>query len=47
MVLAYAGRLKLPTPMTSQAQTLYRLLVHLGHAELDTSAVLKVYDSRG
>ena len=46
MVLAYAGRLKLPTPMTAQAQTLYRLLVHLGHAELDTSAVLKVYEPR-
>jgi 3-hydroxyisobutyrate dehydrogenase-like beta-hydroxyacid dehydrogenase len=46
MVLAYAGRLKLPTPMTSQAQTLYRLLVHLGHAELDTSAVLKVFEPR-
>lgn len=46
MVLAYAGRLKLPTPMTAQAQTLYRLLVHLGHSELDTSAVLKVYEPR-
>jgi 3-hydroxyisobutyrate dehydrogenase len=46
MVLAYAARLKLPTPMTSQAQTLYRLLVHLGHAELDTSAVLKVFEPR-
>jgi len=46
MVLAYAGRLKLPTPMTAQAQTLYRWLVHLGHAELDTSAVLKIYEPR-
>jgi 3-hydroxyisobutyrate dehydrogenase-like beta-hydroxyacid dehydrogenase len=46
MVLAYAARLKLPTPMTSQAQTLYRLLVHLGHAELDTSAVLKIFEPR-
>jgi 3-hydroxyisobutyrate dehydrogenase-like beta-hydroxyacid dehydrogenase len=30
--------------MTAQAQTLYRLLAHLGHTELDTSAVFKLYE---
>ena len=44
MVQELAADLKLPTPMTAQAQTLYRMLVHMGHAELDTSAIVKVID---
>ena len=45
MVQAFAKDLQVPTPMTAQAQTLYRMLAHLGHAELDTSAVLKLYET--
>ena len=44
MVLAFAKDLQVPTPMTAQAQTLYRMLAHLGHTELDTSAVFKLYE---
>jgi 3-hydroxyisobutyrate dehydrogenase len=44
MVQAFAKSLQVPTPMTAQAQTLYRMLAHLGHTELDTSAVLKLYE---
>jgi 3-hydroxyisobutyrate dehydrogenase len=44
MVQSFAADLKIPTPMTAQAQTLYRMLVHMGHAELDTSAIVKVID---
>ena len=44
MVSAFAGGLKAPIPMTSEALNLYRLLVHLGHAELDTTAIVKVFD---
>jgi 3-hydroxyisobutyrate dehydrogenase len=44
MVSAYAGGLKAPTPMMGEALSLYRMLIHLGHAELDTSAVLKLYE---
>ena len=43
MVSEFAGSLKLPLPMAGQALTLYRMLVHLGHAELDTAAVVKLY----
>jgi 3-hydroxyisobutyrate dehydrogenase-like beta-hydroxyacid dehydrogenase len=39
-----AAGLKAPTPMMGEALSLYRILVHLGHAELDTGAVLKVYE---
>ena len=35
-----------PTAMTAEALTLYRMLVHRGHSELDTSAVFKLYESR-
>jgi hypothetical protein len=28
----------------SEALSLYRMLVHLGHAELDAAALLKLYD---
>lgn len=44
MVNELAGQLKAPTPMMGEALTLYRMLVHLGHAELDTAAVLKLYE---
>ena len=44
MVLEFSGELKAPIPMTGEALGLYRILVHRGHAELDTSAVLKVYE---
>lgn len=44
MVQDFAAELKMPTPMTAQAQTLYRMLVHKGHSELDTSAIVKVFD---
>jgi 3-hydroxyisobutyrate dehydrogenase-like beta-hydroxyacid dehydrogenase len=44
MVLAWTKELQVPTPMTAQAQTLYRMLARLGHQELDTSALLKLYE---
>jgi 3-hydroxyisobutyrate dehydrogenase len=47
MVNEFAGALKAPVPMTGEALSLYRLLIHLGHAELDTSAVYKLYERGG
>jgi 3-hydroxyisobutyrate dehydrogenase-like beta-hydroxyacid dehydrogenase len=47
MVHEYAAGLKAPTPMMGEALSLYRILVHLGHAELDTGAILKIYDRTG
>jgi 3-hydroxyisobutyrate dehydrogenase len=44
MVSVFAGQIKAPMPMTGEALNLYRMLVHLGHAELDTSAIVKVFD---
>jgi 3-hydroxyisobutyrate dehydrogenase len=44
MVNEFAGSLKAPTPMMSEALTLYRMLAHLGHTELDTAALLKLYE---
>jgi 3-hydroxyisobutyrate dehydrogenase len=44
MVNGLAGDLKSPVPMLGQALTLYRMLVHRGHAELDGVAVLKLYE---
>jgi 3-hydroxyisobutyrate dehydrogenase-like beta-hydroxyacid dehydrogenase len=44
MVNDFAAGLKAPTPMMGEALSLYRILVHLGHAELDTAAVLKVFE---
>lgn len=44
MVNEFAGGLKAPIPMTGEALSLYRMLVHLGHAELDTAALVKVYE---
>ena len=44
MVNAFAGGLKAPVPMTGEALSLYRMLVHRGYAELDTGAIFKLYD---
>ena len=44
MVSEFAGALKAPTPMMGEALSLYRMLAHLGHTELDTAAVLKLYE---
>jgi 3-hydroxyisobutyrate dehydrogenase len=44
MVNEFAGALKAPVPMMGGALSLYRMLVHLGHSELDTAAVFKVYE---
>lgn len=46
MVDAYANKLDTPTPMLDQALALYRQLVDAGHAELDTAAVFKLYETR-
>ena len=47
MVNEFAGGLKAPAPMTGEALSLYRMLIHLGYAELDTSAVFKLYERDG
>ncbi len=44
MVNEFAGGLKAPAPMTGEALSLYRMLIHQGFAELDTSAVFKLYE---
>ena len=44
MVNEFAGGLKAPVPMTGEALSLYRMLIHLGYAELDTSAIFKLYE---
>ena len=44
MVSEFAAGLKAPTPMMGEALQLYRVLAHLGHTELDTGAILKVYE---
>ncbi len=44
MVNEFAAGLKAPTPMMGEALSLYRMLIHLGYAELDTGALLKLYD---
>ncbi len=47
MLHKFAGGLKVPLPMTAEALSLYRLLIHLGHAELDSTAVFKLYERPG
>jgi 3-hydroxyisobutyrate dehydrogenase len=42
MVSEFAGGLK--APMLGEALSLYRMLVRLGHSELDTSAIFKLYE---
>lgn len=44
MVNEFAGALKAPIPMAGEALSLYRILVHLGHSELDTAALVKIYE---
>jgi 3-hydroxyisobutyrate dehydrogenase-like beta-hydroxyacid dehydrogenase len=44
MVNAFAGSLKAPIPMAGEALSLYRMLIHRGHAELDTGAIYRLYD---
>jgi 3-hydroxyisobutyrate dehydrogenase-like beta-hydroxyacid dehydrogenase len=44
MVNEFAGGLKAPAPMTCEALSLYRMVIHHGFAELDTSAVFKLYE---
>ncbi len=46
MVHDIARTLKVPTPMSSQAASLFRILVSKGHAEKDGIAVLKLYDQK-
>ena len=47
MLNEFAGGLKSPLPMAGQALSLYRMLIHLGYAELDTGAVFKLYERAG
>jgi len=47
MVNEFAGGLKAPAPMTGEALSLYRMLIHRGYAELDTAAVFKLYERDG
>jgi 3-hydroxyisobutyrate dehydrogenase-like beta-hydroxyacid dehydrogenase len=44
MVNEFAGGLKAPVPMMGEALSLYRMLIHLGHSELDTAAIFKLYE---
>ncbi len=44
MVNDFAGGLKAPAPMTGEALSLYRMLIRQGFAELDTTAVFKLYE---
>jgi len=46
MVHEFAAATKSPTPMTAQALSLFRMLAHLGHTELDSTALIKLYDAR-
>ena len=44
MVNDWAGHMKAPAPMLMQALSLYRLAMSKGWSELDSSAVVKIYD---
>jgi 3-hydroxyisobutyrate dehydrogenase-like beta-hydroxyacid dehydrogenase len=46
MVDGFARQIGTPTPMLGEALALYRKLIEAGHAELDTSAVFKLYEQR-
>jgi len=46
MVDGFARQIGTPTPMLGEALSLYRKLIEAGHAELDTSAVFKLYEQR-
>ena len=45
MVHHWAGSLKAPAPQLAQALSLYRLAASHGWSELDSSAVVKIYES--
>lgn len=45
MVHDLAKNLHVPTPMSGQASSLFRLLSSKGHGELDGTSILKLYDS--
>jgi 3-hydroxyisobutyrate dehydrogenase-like beta-hydroxyacid dehydrogenase len=45
MVNDWAGHMKAPAPMLMQALGLYRLAASKGWSELDSSAVVKIYES--
>ena len=45
MVREFAADLKSPAPMMGEALELYRILIKQGHAELDSAAILKAYES--
>ena len=40
----FAKNLKIPTPMSAQATSLFRMLIAKGNGELDGTAVLKLYE---
>ncbi len=44
MVNEFAGGMKAPVPMMGEALSLYRMLAHRGHTELDTAAILTLYE---
>jgi len=44
MVNELAAKLHAPLPMMAEALSLYRLLVHRGHSEVDTSGIFKLYE---
>ena len=44
MVNDWAGHMKAPAPMLMQALSLYRLAASHGYSELDSSAVVKIYE---
>ncbi|MGF1650346.1 MAG: NAD(P)-dependent oxidoreductase [Hyphomicrobiaceae bacterium] len=46
MVGELASALNVPTPMSGQAEALFRLLVSKGYAGFDQSAVLKIFDPK-
>jgi 3-hydroxyisobutyrate dehydrogenase len=46
MVQGLAKELSVPTPMSAQAASLYRILVAKGQGDLDGLAVLKLYDPK-
>ena len=46
MVHDIAKELKVPTPMSSQAASLFRIMMNKGHGELDAISVLKLYDGK-
>ncbi|MGI9417602.1 MAG: NAD(P)-dependent oxidoreductase [Geminicoccaceae bacterium] len=46
MVHDIARDLKVPTPMASQAATLFRIMMSKGHGDLDAISVLKLYDGK-